>query len=81
MICLLSSYVSTPLFMHTEQYDAFQVPYDINHGTPFDSAEDTYIGNLRALLSTTLGQSISRPNAAWSAACYQHCMRWAPAIL
>ena len=62
--------------MHTEQYDAFQVPYDLGHNPPYSSAEMAYIGLLRNNISTTLPAGIHPPNAAWSAACFQHCIRY-----
>lgn len=67
-------HVATQILVHTEQYDAFQIPYDIGHNPPYNTTEMTYIANLRNVITTTLAAAIHPPNKAWSAACFQHCV-------
>ena len=38
-VCWRGRFIDTPLVAHTEQYDAFQIPYDIGHGPPFNQTE------------------------------------------
>eukprot|EP00042_Codosiga_hollandica_P044109 m.428956 g.428956 ORF g.428956 m.428956 type:complete len:316 (+) comp56712_c0_seq1:319-1266(+) len=70
-------YVQTPFLMHSEQFDAFQIPYNIGHSYPFNSSEMAYIDNLRTMISASIA-GVQAPNRAWSAACYQHCITLGP---
>lgn len=71
-------YLKTRFFMHTEQYDAFQVPWDVGHGPPYNGTDMQYVMEMRSKFHTTLNDEINHPNGVWSAACFYHCVTMGP---
>ena len=57
----LHRYVATPFLLHTEQYDAFQIPYDIGHGYPFSSSELRFEINVSIACDISKVHSMTRP--------------------
>lgn len=45
--------------MHTEQFDAFQVPWDVGHQPPYNSSTMVYVENMRKQFHTTLNEEIT----------------------
>lgn len=70
-------YIFSPMLMHTEQYDAFQVPWDCC-SPPFNSTQALFAEVIRKAFSTSLRDVVKPPSAVFSGACFTHCISESP---
>lgn len=76
-LCYLSPFawphMSTPVFIQSSQYDAFQTPYNAGGGPPYSGASASYVESLRSLFYHSM-QEVRAPSAVFSPSCYYHCI-------
>jgi len=74
-MCYISPYavphITSPILIQTEQYDAFQLPYDCCT-PPFNASQQQFANMLRTAFSVSL-QEVREPATVYSAACFAHC--------
>jgi len=76
-MCYISPYayphINSPILIHTEQYDSFQLPYNCGCSPPFNtSSEWNFADDLRQTFNASL-REIKYPNSVFSPACFSHC--------
>lgn len=81
----LFALIDTPFVVHSESYDAFQLPWNVNHGPPFSTAEQEYADEfsikIHASLETSLGPGVATgKTGVFSPSCYAHCITLSSAM-
>eukprot|EP01112_Ceratiomyxa_fruticulosa_P019242 TRINITY_DN6272_c0_g1_i2.p1 TRINITY_DN6272_c0_g1~~TRINITY_DN6272_c0_g1_i2.p1 ORF type:complete len:378 (-),score=57.56 TRINITY_DN6272_c0_g1_i2:145-1278(-) len=66
-------YIESQILIQTNQFDSFQVPWDCC-SLPFSSSDMTTVSTIQTAFRTSLSHLIRTPNAAFSAACFDHCL-------
>jgi O-palmitoleoyl-L-serine hydrolase len=75
-LCYITQYayahIATPLFVQSEQYDQFQVPFDCCN-PPFTTWQHAdYVAMMRVAFVAGMSE-IREPDGCFSAACFHHC--------
>jgi len=65
-------YINTPILIHTEQYDSFQIPWTCCSPSTTNKTEQEYVRRYRLAFSTSLN-ILKGKNGIFSGACYDHC--------